>query len=166
MNAQQMLDVVITPTLTLMAKHGKYDTIHAKMLMLATLAVESDMGLYSRQIEGPAVSIFQIEPETIFSIAKEWDAFPKMIPIIQSISMLHMSPNSDRLVTECEVNSRLACLIARGKYAMDKGRIPSFDDKEGLYEYYKRIYNTGAGATTWSKWCEAWKKHGLDKVIL
>ena len=80
--------------------------------------------------------------------------------------MLHMSPNADRLVTECEVNSRLACLIARGKYAMDSKRIPSFDDKEGLYQYYKRVFNSDAGASTYTKWCEAWRKHGLDEVVL
>ena len=72
---------------------------------LATLAIESEMGLYNRQVRGPAVSVFQLEPPTIFDIAKHWDEFPKMVSIIKQISMLHMSPNADRLVTECEVNS-------------------------------------------------------------
>ena len=166
MNAQQTLDVVIKPTLALMSQHGNYDTIHARQLLLATLAIESDLGLYNRQVRGPAVSVFQLEPPTIFDIAKHWDAFPKMVPIIKQISMLHMSPNADRLVTECEVNSRLACLMARGKYAMDSKRIPSFDDKQGLYDYYKRVFNSDAGASTYTKWCEAWRKHGLDEVIL
>ncbi|AUR95645.1 hypothetical protein NVP1210O_23 [Vibrio phage 1.210.O._10N.222.52.C2] len=166
MNAQQMHDVVIKPTLELMAQHGNYNTIHARQLLLGTLAIESDMGLYNRQLNGPAVSPFQIEPPTIFDIAKHWDAFPKMVPIIKQISMLHMSPNADRLVTECEVNMRLACLIARGKYAMDSKRLPSFDDKRGLYDYYKRVFNSEAGASTWTKWCDAWRKNKLDEVVL
>lgn len=166
MNSQQMLDVVIVPTLQLMQQHGNYDTLDARMLLLATIAVESDMGLYNRQIKGPAVSPFQLEPTTIYSTAMNWDAWPKMIGIVKNLSMLHMIDTKDRLVTECEVNSRLACLIARGKYAMDPERIPGFDDKYGLFCYYKRIYNTEAGATTWHKFNEAWKKHGLDEVVL
>lgn len=166
MNSQQMLDVVIVPTLKLMQQHGNYDTIHARMLLLGTVAIESDMGLYNRQVKGPAVSVFQLEPPTIYSIAMNWDAWPSMIGIVQSISMLHMIDTKDRLVTECEVNARLACLMARGKYAMDSERLPSFDDKRGLYDYYKRVYNTEAGASTWHKWCEAWKKHKLDEVVL
>ena len=43
---------------------------------------------------------------------------------------------------------------------------PSFDDKRGLYDYYKRVFNSDAGASTYTKWCEAWRKHGLDEVEL
>lgn len=165
MNSQQMLDTVIKPTLAMMSEHGKYDNLDSRILMLATAAIESDMGLYNRQIKGPAVSAFQLEPPTINDIARNWDAYPKMTEVLRKISCLY-DIKSTNLALECETNQRVACLIARGKYAMDSKRIPGFDDKRGLYEYYKRVYNSAAGASTYMKWCDAWAKHGLDEVVL
>lgn len=164
MKAQQVLDVVIKPTLIEMQKVGNYNTINARMLLLATHAIESDLGLYNRQIKGPAVSPFQLEPSTIIDTARNWDKYPQMTEVVRKLSNIY--DYGVTLVEECETNQRLACLIARGKYAMDSKRLPSFDDKRGLYDYYKRVYNTGEGASNWSKWCESWKKYNLDNVDL
>jgi len=48
MDAQQLLDHIIKPTLKYMG--GGYDSKNARMLLLATAAVESNCGQYVKQI--------------------------------------------------------------------------------------------------------------------
>lgn len=165
MKAQEHLNTVIRPTLSLMHNLGNYSSPASRILMLGTVAIESDMALYNKQINGPAVSPYQLEPYTINDISRHWDAFPEMTDVIRKISSLYNFIETD-LVKECEINQRLACLIARGKYAMDPNPLPDANDVEGLYSYYKRVYNTKDGASTWSSWIKAWRKHGLDNVEL
>ena len=165
MNAQQFLNHVIDPTLTMMSELGNYNTKSARMLLLATVAIESDMGLYNQQINGPAVSAFQLEPDTIEQTAAWWDMWPEMTGIVRQISMIYKM-DAPNLVLECEVNQRLACLIARGKYAMDLRSLPAHNDKEELFNYYKRVFNSANGASNYQKWCKAWDKHDLDEIIL
>ena len=59
-----------------------------------------------------------------------------------------------------------ACSMARLKYAMDIEPLPHHDDIMGLYEYYKRIFNTDGGKSTGEKWVKCWYLHGLDGVKL
>ncbi len=164
MNAQEYLNYVIDPTLAMMQKEGNYCTDSARMLLLATCAIESDLGLYSRQVKGPAVGHFQVEPPTIKDIVQNWDDYHEMIPIIKQLAPLYNF--GDILIIECEVNPRLSCLFARAKYAMVPKALPSSGDRLGLYNYYKKYYNSTLGASTVEKFYAAWDKHELDRVAL
>lgn len=52
----------------------KYDD-HTINQILGTMAVESDMGQYERQIGGPALGFFQMEPRTRKDIVKNYLAY-------------------------------------------------------------------------------------------
>lgn len=160
MNAQQLLDCIITPTLKYMG--GNYCTDNARMLLLATAAVESKCGYYIKQIGGPALGIWQMEPDTRDDILANCDALRNMC-FLKAINRLAVSaPNGDDLTT-CAL---YACSMARLKYAMDSKPLPDHTDILAMYGYYKRIYNTPAGASTYAKFEAAYMACGLYEVKL
>ena len=59
-----------------------------------------------------------------------------------------------------------ACVMARLKYSMDREALPDHSDKRAIFLYYKRIFNTYKGASTWDKFQIAWDQNGLNKVKL
>ena len=73
MNSQQLLDYIIKPTLEYMG--GNYNSKNAQMLLLSTAAIESKCGYYIKQINGPALGIWQMEPATHTDIMFNCDAF-------------------------------------------------------------------------------------------
>jgi hypothetical protein len=159
MNAQQLLDYIIKPTLEYMS--GNYNSKNAQMLLLATAAIESKCGYYIKQINGPALGIWQMEPETRYDIWVNCDALQKD-RFRTSIDMLGSCPGADELVA----SPIYACAMARLKYSMDTAPLPFYGDIYAIYEYYKRIYNTPLGASTFEKFKAAWYECSLDSIIL
>lgn len=161
MNSQQLLDHIITPTLKYMG--GNYDSLDARMLILSTAAIESNCGYYIKQVGGPAEGIWQMEPNTYFDIRKNSDAL-RNDDFNEKLDNLR--PYLDLKGKELIVSPMYACAMARLKYSMDPKRLPSYNDKHAIYDYYKRIYNTELGASTREKFLTAWDRNGLDKVKL
>ena len=160
MNAQQLLDIIIRPTLELMG--GNYNSKDAQMLLLATAAIESNCGHYIKQMSGPAVGIWQMEPETACDIWGNCDALKGcgMVDVMDSLSLSGEKDASYNLL----FSPRYACAMARLKYSMDTEPLPVFNDGSALYDYYKRVYNTHLGASTLSKFNNAWVGCGLSEV--
>lgn len=161
MLAQQLLDYIIKPTLEYMG-HG-YNSKDAQMLLLATAAIESDCGHYIKQINGPALGIWQMEPETHIDIALNCDAMKKELFMIR---IINLTTDSEEQGSALIRSPMYACAMARLKYSMDKAPLPSHKEIFEIYRYYKKIYNTPLGASTFQKFQFAWDKHGLDKVKL
>jgi hypothetical protein len=161
MNSQQLLDHIITPTLKYMG--GNYDSLDARMLLLSTAAIESNCGYYIKQVGGPALGIWQMEPATHCDIHLECDALNDELFMS---SVMELSVEAVRGDDDLIVSPMYACAMARLKYAMDPKRLPSYNDKHKIYDYYKRIYNTELGASTREKFLTAWDRNGLDKVKL
>lgn len=162
MNAQQLHDLIIKPTLQYMG--GNYYSKDAAMLLLATAAIESDCGHYIKQVNGPALGIWQMEPETHSDILANCDAIQSG-ELSHKVCLLAVSTGSD-LDTDLVACPMYACAMARLKYSMDPNRLPSRSDSEAVYKYYKRIYNTPLGASTYEKFVNAWNKHRLSEVKL
>ena len=162
MNAQQLHDLIIKPTLQYMG--GRYYSKDAAMLLLATAAIESDCGYYIKQINGPALGIWQMEPDTSGDIWKNCDAFNSMdfIDCIGGFCVSMDSADSTNLM----VSPMYACAMARLKYSMDRASLPDYNDVDAVYNYYKRVYNTHLGASTKAKFMAAWNKHNLSEVEL
>lgn len=111
-----------------------FDSTAAVELLLETAAVESDFGTYLRQRGGgPALGVFQTEPATFIWIRGRF-------PQIEKFSF-----------DELEWNLWRAILVARCVYRAWPEPLPKAGDIEGQWEYYKRFYNSSAGATTRSK---------------
>lgn len=159
MDSQQLLDHIIKPALEYMG--GNYNSKDAQMLLLATAAIESKCGYYIKQVGGPALGIWQMEPATESDIWKNCDNLKDKISK-DKISKLEGVFVGDALMYE----PIYACAMARLKYSMDPESLPHHGDWKQIYEYYKRIYNTELGASTWDKFKTAWKVCGLDNVKL
>jgi hypothetical protein len=160
MNAQQLLDYIIKPTLEYMK--GNYDSKNAQMLLLATSAIESKCGYYIKQINGPALGIWQMEPETEQDIMLNCDAMRDGY-FATDIELLGNAEGNVEHLISCPM---YACAMARLKYSMDTAPLPFYGDIYAIYAYYKRIYNTPLGASTFEKFKAAWEECGLDDVVL
>lgn len=169
MNAQQLHDYIIKPTLEYMG--GNYSTVEARFLLLCTAAIESDCGNFIKQVGGPALGIWQVEPDTHDDIwlncdAIEIDGFADKINQL-GVGFNFAENNYDDLVQ----SPMYACAMARLKYSMDAKALPKYNggtdlDLDMFYRYYKRVYNTELGASTYQKWLDAIQRNGILKVKL
>jgi len=156
MDAQQLYDCIIKPTHKYMG--GNYESENANFLSLCTAAIESNCGYYRKQINGPALGPWQMEPETRKDIYRECDA---LMDVDDAKSEVYL------LITSLKIRANIAsvppmvtspfyaCAMARLKYSMDIAPLPDHNNLRAVYDYYKRIYNTPAGASTWSKFKQA-----------
>lgn len=165
MDAKQLLELIITPTHKYMG--GNYQSDSADLLSLCTAAIESDCGYYIKQVNGPALGIWQMEPATFVDLHCHSDALVEGSPIsclfsgfeVVSISLpnLYLSP-------------MYACAMARLKYSMDPNPLPEVTgnckvDERAFYDYYKRVYNTELGKSTFAKWQVKMEKHKIFEVF-
>ena len=113
----------------------------AEELILGTIAHESHLGKYRRQVGGgPALGICQMEPATEIDCWGNYLAYhPDLSVAIKRISGI-LGPNKAAL----ENNDKYAILMCRVKYMRSKLAIPHADDLEAQAEYWFHIYN-GSG---------------------
>lgn len=105
----------------------------AVRLLLGTAAVESQFGTYLRQVHGPALGVFQMEPATFDWLQVKYGL---QYPII-----------ADREASELEWDLRLAIIMARLRYRAVPKPLPA-DNVTALADYWKEHYNTKLGAGT------------------
>lgn len=110
-------------------------------LLLGTAAVESRFGTYLRQVEGPALGVFQMEPATEEDI---WAKFlinrkPLRDRVINATGQI--GPN----VRALESNIAYQIAMARCHYLRFKEPLSFAKDIEAMADYWKRYYNTTEG---------------------
>lgn len=117
----------------LIAELGKeLCTDAAVNLLLGTAAQESLFGTYLRQVRGPAMGAFQIEPATFNWLkGKYLDRYPHF---------------KDVDVEDLEWDLALAIIFARLRYRAIPTALPDANDVHALAAYWKKYYNTEAGA--------------------
>lgn len=176
MNTQSLHNHLIAPTLAALGKG--YNHPPARFLLLGTVAIESDMGLYNRQIKGPALGFFQMEPVTHYDIWKNCDALRSDVGTrIREMLPPSIQANKKLWHLGLELSPQYACAMARMKYAMSPIKLPEITasdstNKVAFYEYYLEHYHgtdengEAAGKSTLAKWIAAWDKHGLSRVGL
>lgn len=127
-------------------------SVEAEALVMETLAVESAMGAHLLQLSGgPALGIAQVEPATFKWLLK----FVRKHPTLYlKFKLLFGWPAAGDMIW----NLRLAVAMCRLRYLPDGQRIPS--SRAGRAQYWKRIYNTKAGAGTPERYLTAWTIHG------
>ena len=138
LNVNQLRELIIKPALTDLLMYSE----DASELLVFTCAVESNGGTYLKQINGPALGIYQMEPATYNDI---WQNYLKhksnlMLIMMNNFDIIRM-PDEKRLVHDL----RYATAMARIHYARVKEPLPSHDDTKAVYEYYKKYYNTNSG---------------------
>lgn len=154
-NPTHLKELVIEPVLLQLDKHSE----SATNLILGTAIVESNCGLFLKQLEGgPARGIYQMEPKTHEDI---WVNYLNVNhDIIQKVKFycLNVSMNDyDLLFTLLPGNLYYATAMCRLHYSRFKEPLPESDDIEGLAYYWKKYYNTEDGAGTAQKFIDNWE---------
>ena len=178
MNAQQLHDHIIKPTLEYMG--GNYNTPEARLLLLGTAAIESDCGYYIKQVNGPALGIWQPEPATHDDIWENCDALSfdggDIAMLLYSLAPLGKCGDMALIASPM-----YCCAIARLKYSMEDSPLPKITgnrkhDEVEFYNYYVNYYHGDSipgdevgeelGKSTFSKWQIACEKHNIFEVEL
>lgn len=144
MNAKQLRELIIRPTLEYLDPVIPYSEIAVELLMM-TAAHESDLGEYVAQIGGPALGIYQMEPATENDIYRNFLNFRKVT--LNTVSDLM---NDVAMGEDLVHNLAYATAMARVQYFRDPQALPSgsLSDESTIRElshYAKRVYNTEAG---------------------
>lgn len=169
MNAQQLLDYIIKPTHEYMG--GNYASKESSFLSLCTAAIESNCGEYIKQINGPALGPWQMEPDTHDDVWQNCDNLSNNpLPLAYRVKQLQLSPDNNPL-NDLVVSPMYSCAMARLKYSMDPHPLPKLSGNKDLdcinfFEYYKRVYNTELGASTYQKWVNALEANNIWNVKL
>ena len=124
------------------------DTENAVRLLCMIAAHESDGFTYSRQLGGPALSLFQIEPRTFRDLCDY--AQRKQLRLVDD---LPCSPY--RLIFD----PRLAAGMARAFFLRFSEPIPPAMDIDGLATYAKHFWNTRYGKATPDDYATAWRTY-------
>lgn len=155
-NPQKFLLFVIRPTLLRLGLHSPA----SEQLLLATAIQESHL-VHRKQIGGPALSYFQIEPKTHNDI---WDNYLKYRSQLSNKVMQLMSNAGADKIKELENNDKYATAIARIHYLRVHAPIPQFNDIAKMAAYWKRYYNTALGKGRVIDFISNWKKYYSSKT--
>ena len=140
MNKHQLRDL-IRETLR---ETGMYSKDAVELLMM-TAAVETNLGEYIKQMNGPGLGIFSIEPATHDDIMVRWiNANTEgrkrfKAKLLQAMIGFAASLKPDQLV----FNLKYSIVVARLKYYMDVRPIPN--NPLDMAKYWKALYNTKYG---------------------
>lgn len=130
-------------------RRHELDSSAAVNLLLGTAAQESALGTYLRQINGPAIGIFQMERSTF-----EW---------LQVKYTDLKTPSGGQLrwaeFEMLEYDLWLAILFARLRYRVVPAPLPAAEDIRRLAGYWKQHYNTSAGKGTVEQFVENYNKY-------
>lgn len=125
-------------------------------LLMMTAAQESALGNYIKQIKGPALGIFQMEPATEKDI---WDRYlskhQKLADKVQALrNTIQITGLPD---LETDLDYQIA--IARIFYYRIPAALPSETDIVGMANYYKKYFNTYLGKATVNEVIQNYKKY-------
>lgn len=154
MRPQTLHDYIVFPTLQKMGP--KYNTAAARQLVIATAAQESHCGAYFKQITGPALGIYQMEPPTVGDLFDNFLKPRKLEPLVMQFASPAgiESPELISLLGELFY----ATALARMNYWRRAGAHPAFDDFPAMWAYYKKYWNSYLGAATEKEFKANWNK--------
>lgn len=126
-------------------------------LLLGTAMQESELGVWLHQISGPAIGIWQIEPATARDLLNWLRA--GHTELYQTL--LTLSAQNFDLDEQMAGNLYFACAMARLYYWRIPEPLPAAGDIEGQWQYYKKYYNTPAGAATRTQYMQGFARMPL-----
>lgn len=138
LNVTQFRELVIRPALKCIGLHSDA----AENLVLGTALQESAL-VWLRQLGGgPAIGLYQMEPATHRDIWVNWlEHRPELSGRVQ----LLIAPRPD-LLDQLVTNPAYATAMCRIHYLRVPAPLPDANDVPALAGYWKRYYNTLAGA--------------------
>jgi len=154
MLASHLKEYIIIPTLDYMG----LNSASAVNLLLGTAAQESHLGEYLHQINGPALGIYQMEPDTHKDIHNNFLVYKSDL----NKKILNLSFPAFSMKKNLIGNLYYATAMARIHYYRVPEKLPKVDDIEGLANYWKRYYNTTIGKGTIREFIKNFEKYILD----
>jgi len=141
---------IVRPTLQLM---GLYSDA-AENLLMGTALHESGGLKYVKQINGPALGFYQMEPATLWDLYRNWLKYrPIWRGILDSFKPRNMG--RETALVMCLGYSTAA---ARLQYYRVPKPLPDADDIDSLAKYYKRHWNTSKGKASEYDFIRAYTK--------
>lgn len=122
-----------------------------------TAAHESGLGHYTRQIKGPALGLYQMEPATMIGAYKNWISYRPDV----ARKIIETSGVNGRDRGQLQFNPIYSTIMARIKYRRAPGALPPASDTWALAEYAKDHYNTLLGKATPEKYYDAYRRFVL-----
>lgn len=114
---------------------------NAEEILMLTSAVESNLGEYIYQVEGPAQGIFQMEPGTERDI---WLNYIEYKPALKKVVESFLNDGQNNLAHNLEYQ----VLMARLHYRRVSAPLPDHKNVPAMAEYWKKYYNTHLGKGT------------------
>ena len=137
-NIKQFRELIIKPSLNAIQAWSQ----DAEELLVFTCAVESLGGTYIHQVNGPALGIYQMEPDTHNDIWENYIKGNAPLLIMISTNLFNtMQRDADRMIYDLQY----ATVMARIHYMRVKEKLPSSENVEDIWAYYKKYYNTEHG---------------------
>jgi hypothetical protein len=130
---------------------------HAVTLLLMTAAHESDLGTYLKQVRGPALGAWQMEPATLHDHLS-W-ARVKRPTILEAVEGLRPSALTPEQATMTCLP--YACVMARVHYFRRPELVP--ETLQGMAQWAKKVFNTSAGKATPEKYLDAYHRFYGEK---
>ena len=165
MKPLQVMNIVIRPTLDYLSDVSglPLNTDSAVVLLLATAAVESSMGEYIMQVpSGPARGIYQIEVRSLDDLMV---GFVNSREKLKTALLSFVAKSPWPLSAQIPGNLYLATAVARLFYYRVKEPLPNALDKESIWGYYKKYWNSYLGATTREDFFSAWGRFDLSRLV-
>ena len=149
-NYAQFQELIISPSLSKLQLFSD----SAANLLAFTCAAESRGGTYLKQIKGPALGIYQMEPATYNDIWRNYifNRADYMQILGLNFNAFRM-PEEDRMIYDLHY----ATAMARLHYRRVDKPLPHANDLDGIWEYYKEFWNTHLGKAKKDKAIKAYK---------
>ena len=127
-------------------------------LLLMTAAHESLLGQFTKQVDGPALSIYQIEPRTARGTYNNYLHYRLNLAdkIAEFTGVEWYDPGQLRY------NIIYSTILARLKYKRSPGKLPEHWDVLGMAEYAKEFWNTSLGKATTEDYVAAYMRYVVD----
>lgn len=153
-NIEQFVEYIIRPTLKEMGSYSEA----AENLLIGTAVQESKLE-YLHQIGGPAISVYQIEPNTYNDMWVNYiDHRSKLSTKLRQIAGYKYRATVIP-ATEMYGNLFYATAMCRVHYLRVREPLPVHDDVEALGAYYKKHYNTPLGKATVAQFYDNYYKY-------
>lgn len=154
MDAKQLRDYVVAPTLKAISLHSE----SAERLVMGTAAHESGGFRFIHQVGGgPALSLFQIEPATYTDLVV--NTLPGLGKNLRAAILPFLpvpAPPAERLLTDLA----FATVVCRLLYYRAPAAMPADPgDALALAQYWKQFYNTPQGAGQPGEWVLNFRKY-------
>lgn len=150
--ARKVLVNAIRPALDVLGKGGRA----AEQLVLGT-AIQESLLIHRQQLgNGPALGLFQMEPETHDDC---WNNFLKFRTELADKVKLTLEPGQQSTPATMKVNDRYAAAMCRVKYVRAPAALPGQDDITAMANYWKQHYNTPLGAGKPEEFLAKWPQY-------